>query len=98
MAESLTVNQDYVGSTPTLAAYNGENMFNKTGTTVIEEALGSFTKLQEKLAAGIAKCQDHVDSNNDSILDLRKRNEVHLDAMSKARRAAIGIERLLSGE
>ncbi len=68
------------------------------GVKTIQKALESFTKVKERLEAGIVQTTSVLRENEQQITDLESENVDLLASIGAARRAVAGIDRLLNGE
>ncbi len=73
-------------------------MLNRSGTSIIQKALGQFDSIKRKLAEGIEKCRQAIASNDEVVTALQQENVKLLESVEAAEKATRGIEKLLNGE
>jgi hypothetical protein len=69
----------------------------KTGTEIVNEVIGQFESIQNKLENGISLIEDDIAVNEEKIAKLGMENTALADTKHRASKAIIGLKAIFGG-
>lgn len=69
----------------------------KTGTEIVNEVIGQFESIQNKLEDGISLIEDDVALNDEKITELQTQNRALGKTKERAHKAVAGLRAIFGG-